>query len=578
MVDYMIDFLKKYNHSILFTGFGLYVVGLPLASARWYFTYLVGLVLVWTLPVNKRYQFFGYAVLVIGVFSKAYVNYISPVINVKTIPIAMYNGDIIQQHEDFSNDLGKMLHEKFADQIDLLLKNPKAEKPEISKAYARIPAQCFLYDFKVSQRFMDSSYVWGLPVNVQNAFVSVPVVLSIKVEKADRGIIWISDWSDGVFFEQKEGEDIKLHTGNKDGVALKDHVGSTFFFPFIHSPKLNWIYIELAPLAVYIPLLLLLAAIFLVNIREISVKFLEHMICLGVSFVTICQIDISFMRISHNDMTSNWPNCSFPYNNLHSICNWIFGGIWDSNAGQAPLWFFVNKLFYSISCFGYLLPILCFWASAWCLLRILREFFKESHVYIIWGILLTAPWLGQRGMGLYAYHSWYILYDSLMLGMPLFLFGFLGYLRNFKVMHGLSWVAACLCNTVVFAGVSCLLLHRHLGRQRFIYLLLSLGLFSLANVSHLGNILSLPMTINEIISLVKIAYNPYFVIFGLIPNIYLAFSKNIDLKRFARAAIVMHGGFLVSSAVPQEAYLACTLSVICGFVYAVSLINKFQTD
>jgi hypothetical protein len=145
-------------------------------------------------------------------------------------------------------------------------------------------------------------------------------------------------------------------------------------------------------------------------------------------------------------------------------------------------------------------------------------------------------------------------------------------------MHGLAWVAACLCNTVVLAGVSCLLLHKHLGRQRFIYLLLSLGLFGLANVNHLGNILSLPMPINGIISLVKIAYNPYFVIFGLIPNIYLTFSKNIDLRRFARAAIVMHGGFLASSSVPQEAYLACTLSVICGFVYAVSLISKFQTD
>ena len=111
----MTGFCKKYNYSILFTVFGLYVAGLPLASARWYLTYLIGLVLVWTLPSNKRYQFFGYAVLAIGVFSKAYVNYISPVINVKTIPIAMYNGAIIQQHEDFPNDLGEMLHEKFSD-------------------------------------------------------------------------------------------------------------------------------------------------------------------------------------------------------------------------------------------------------------------------------------------------------------------------------------------------------------------------------------------------------------------------------------------------------------------------------
>ncbi len=177
MVDYMMSFLKKYNHSILFTSFGLYVAGLPLASARWYFTYMLGLVLVWTLPVNKRYQFFGYTLLLIGVFSKAYINYISPVIDVRTIPIAMYNGAIIQHHEDFPSDLEKILHEKFADQIDILLKNPKAEKPEISKAYTRIPAQCFLYDFKVSQRFMDSSYVWCLPANVQSTFVSVPVVL-----------------------------------------------------------------------------------------------------------------------------------------------------------------------------------------------------------------------------------------------------------------------------------------------------------------------------------------------------------------------------------------------------------------
>lgn len=578
MFNASVGFLKKYNHSILFTVFGLCVAGLPLASARWYFTYLVGLVLVWALPVNKRYQLFGYTLLIIGVFSKAYVSYISPVLNIKSIPIAMYNGAIIQQHEDFPNDLTKILHEKFADQIDIFLKDPKAEKPEISKAYSRIPTQCFLYDFKVSQRFMDSSYVWGLPINVQSAFASVPVVFAVQVKKADLGVIWVSDWSEGIFFEQKEGEDIKLHTGNKEGIALKDHVGSTFFFPFFHSAKLNWIYIELAPLAVYIPLLLLFAAIFLVNVREISVKFLEHIICLSISFLTICQVDLSFIRISHNDMTGNWPNCNFPYNDLHSMANWIFGGIWDSNAGQSSLWFIINKLFYSISCFGYLLPILCFWASAWCLLRILREFFKEPHAYIIWGILLTTPWLGRKGMGLHTYHAWYILYDSLILGMPLFLFGFLGYLRNFKVMHGLAWVAACLCNQVVFAGVSCLLLHKHLGRQRFIYLVLTIGLFGLANMNHLKNILSMPININEITNLVRIAYNPYFVIFGLIPNIYFAFNKNIDLRRFARAAIVMHGGFLASSAVPQEAYLACTLSIICGFVCAVSLIRKFQKD
>lgn len=565
MANYVIKLFQKYTHSILFSCLGLYITGWPLASARWYIAYLVGLVLVWTLPYNKKYQFLGYLTLVIGILAKAYVGYISPIINVKVIPIAMYEDTMIQNCKDIPDELTKILHQKFAEELDLSLKTPKINKPIIKEIQDySLTRQPFLYDAMVNYGLLDHLHLWSLPFDIHRAFnYSAPLLLAINVEKADRGKIWFGDWQDNVFFEYDSVKGIKTHINSQDGITLKECIGHTFFMPFIFSTtKPSWVYIELAPLAVYIPLLLLLAAILMADIKEINSTFSEHIICLTIAFITICLADI-------------WPKHIIPYANLHSIVNWIFKGTWDSQVGQASVWFVVNKLFYYTGNFGYLLPMLCFWASAWCMLQILKILLKEPYVYITWGIILTTPWLANKGMGLHIYHYWYMLYDSLMLGAPLFLFGLIGYMQKFKISHGFAWVAASLCNQVILAGVICLLIHKHLGRQRFIYLALTIALFVLVNINQL-NALIVPMTINQIINVVKMSYHPAFIAIGLIPNILLTFSDNIVFRRFARMALFMHGGFVASTIVYQEAYLACTLSLICGFIYVEYLIEKFR--
>ena len=620
----MISLPLKYLHAIIFTIMGGYVTGWPLASARWYLAYLFGLVLIWTLPLNKRSQFWGYAVLAIGVLAKAYVGYITPGITVQTVPIAMYKGQLAQHHSSFSKELTKVVHANFAKDIDIFSKNPKALPPITTiapKGDEPIPKRfqdlgrrssiedrsvqlvhedqrCdeqrtqslkgegyILYDFRVGYNFIDRSKIWTLPVDVQKAFTTVPVALAIQVNQADHGIIWPSDWKNCVFFEQKSDQTIQTHKGSPNGVVLKDHIGSTLFFPLIDSPKPGWIYIALCPWAAYIPLLVLLAAILLVNFTHFSACTLEHLICLSFAFITIC----------HNDLHPYWPFCSFPYDSLHSLSNWIHEGIWDSHAGQAPLWYLVNKLFYPISYFGYVLPMLCFWTSAGALLQLLREFFKPSQSYIIWGILLAGPWLARQGIGLHVFRPWHTVYSSLMLGAPLFLIGLRGYIRDFKQCHGIAWVAASLCNPAILAGVSGLLLHKHLGRQRFIYLVASLGLCTLGSFNHLFSadmLLSNPVTaffltkhyftsfeslgpILDVCYFIRNAYQPFFIIFGLIPNICMAFSKDISWKRFARACLIMHGGFIISANISQEAYLACTLSSVCSFIYLVPYYERF---
>lgn len=558
MENYAIKLFQKYAHSIVFSIIGLFIAGWPLASARWYLTYLIGLVFVWTLPSNKKYQMFGYIVLIIGTAAKGYVEYISPKINTKIIPIAMYEGDFIQSNNEISANLKKCLSERFSEDIDLALQTTKITAPKITEmhdfGHSKKP---FLYDVTANSKLLDLANLWGLPPIVRNA---PSFILKITIEKSNKEKIWFHDWKNNTFFEEDQHHNIKTHVKPNSRIELKE--GHSFYLPFIAYPQPSWVYIELEPLAVYIPLLLLLAAFLLANVKDVNAKFLEHMTCFVIAFIVICLAD-------------NWPNYNESYINLYPIGNWIFDGAWGAQASQTPVWYIANQMFYYIGSFGYLFPILCFWASSWCILQILRELFSEDYVYIAWGIILTTPWLARNGMGLQAYHQWYVLYNSLMLGMPLFLFGMIGYMRTFNAMHGIAWIAASLCNVVILFGVTCLLIHKHLGRHRFIYLAITLILFALANIQHFNNFMH-PMKIADLLYTIKLGYKPIFIIMGLVPNTLLAFSKNLTHRRFARASLLMHGGFLASTLVYQEAYLACTLSWICGLIYAEKFVRKIK--
>lgn len=558
------NFWSKNHHAVLFTIVGGYVTGWPLASARYYLAYIFGLMLVWTLPINKLRQSLGWCALAICLLAKTYVGYLTPpILEAQTIPIAMYQGKLISQHSSISEKLTEVLHEHFASNIDLFAKNPKSQPPNASGSINTL--EPILYDFNISPKYVDRSKIWALPVEVQQAFTEAPFILAIKITKANHGIIWRNNWQDEIFFEQKADNTLKSHRDDAPGMILKEHVGSTFFFPFIDSPKYKSVYIEFCPSAIYIPLLLLVAAILLVNFTQFSVRTFEQLICLSFAFITICT----------SDLRASWPNYNLAYASKYSLSNWVHHGIWDNNAGQSPLWYLINKLFYQISYFGYLLPILWYHTAAWALLRLLREFFQPYQVYIIWGILLASPWLAMQGIGLHVYNPWNIAYNSMMLAVPPFLIGLAGYCRNFKPYHGLAWVAASLCNPTISVGISILLLHKHLGRQRFIYLGLSLCLSIIANIHHLISMLALQTDLPTLVSLWKVAYQPFFLILGLIPNLCMSFSKTITLKRFARASLTMHSGFMISAIIPQEAYLACTLSAICSLIYLTSYYEYF---
>ncbi len=591
-----ITFLISSNiHAIIFSISGTYVTGWPLASARWYMTYLIGLVLVWTLPkASKRNILIGYGALIFGVFAKSYFLHLTPTIEMQTIPIAMYKEKLIQKHPYVSEKLEILLKTEFKKDIDIVEKNPKALNPghfTIDKSFEPI-----LYDFKILHNWMDKSKTWLIPSYVKATLGEMPFMMVLDIKSAKNGILW----PNATVFEETPDKTIKTYSKmSHQGFVLKDHIGSKFFIPYVKNVKnsdniyvnQNWIYIELNSLSVYIPLILLIAALFLSNVSlfpDRAFKTIEQIICISIAFITICIGDID----------PYWDFCVAPVEKLASLANWIHNGIWSDLASESPLWYGLQKIIYPLGYFGYLMPILYFWVAAWAFLQLIRLFFTPRQSYIIWAILLATPWLARHGMGLHIYKPFYISYNSLMLGVPLFLIGLLGYLKKFSPHHSIAWIMAFFCSPVLAPGIFGLFLHKQIGKYRYAYIAICAGLYLFFNHSSFLNVDKLienPVTAwilsvakNDIshdyfqlmVTYLIQSHTPFFIICSFIPTVFMAFSQNLEWKKLARVSLIMHGAFLFDGTSVQDAYLACTLSTLCAtiilFPYYERLLFGYQ--
>lgn len=612
MIDKIRSILSPKLPAAVFTFAGALITGWPLMSARWYMTYLIGLVLVWTLPLSKKYQVYGYAALVLGCIAKGYFLYLTPFIEVESIPIPMYKGNFIQYHPNISGKFEELFLKEFDKDIDLFKRDPQIFEKNgkdfegyIKDKKISLKKQTFepvVFDFKILQPWLDHSKTWMIPNEVRSTFGEMPMVLKLHIKKAHHGTLWPV----GTIFEEKPDGTIITHPKVYNlGFFCNHYVGTTFYVPYVKNVKdsngnflnQNWVYIEVAAWSVYLPLILLVASLLLCDLSAFpnnATRTIEQLICLSFAFFTICISDIDPV----------WNDCSAAFENLFNLTHLIHNVSLKYLAYSSPLWYFLNKAVYPIAHFGYLFPILCFWIAAWGFLQLVRLFFTAQQSYIIWALLIATPWFARQGIGLHVYRPLYISYNSLILGMPLFLIGLLGYFRTFTLFHGVLWIMTCLCSPVTASAILALFLHKNTGKSRFWYmgiigiLLLACYIFEwsyamdykshgqgfgfLCDPLDQENVTSGPLC-NWIFSIpekgifniffykyfnfLTTAYKPFFILCALIPNLLLAYSKNALHKSIAWVALIMHGAFLFDGKSTHDVYLACTLSAVCATIY-----------
>jgi hypothetical protein len=579
----ILNFLKVNWHAVIFSILGLFITGLPIASAKSYICYVIGMVLVWTIPaiscVFRKYLAAFLATIL--VVAKGYYIYLQPKLEVQVFPILTYQNQLIVKNSLVSDALLDNLSKRFKKSTEVSEISPIAKPEKFSEFNYAV--QPIILELLYSYRYLDLVDAWGTPSNI-TSLMGLPVVLSMHVVKPGKAVFY----AQGNFYLNNSNGGIDSLIGDgKIAYELERFEGKTFFFPFINAQDSNWLYIGVWEYGAYLPFVLLIFAFLLCaweSLQTSSQKFITHMTAIGISITVVLLENLNNLYMG---------SASVPVKN-YEFYNGMFGGVSD-HFNFSPLWFVINKFFKGIIDISMLLPLLCIYFASLTFLQVLKKLFTEKTAYIVWAILLATPLLMFYNFGLHTFRFLLITHNPLLLGMPLFLYGLCGYLDKFKNQHGVVWLLASLCHPMLGVVVCALLFHKHLPKQRYIYLVLCacIYLFFVKNILFdSGNIFDNPFTKWLLITMKFGAKNTYsldainylsrsysvlLVIFALIPNVIVAlFAKSTVWRLFARAVIIMHIMWFFDGTTSDDLFLASTLSAVAAIHFYQQFFERYS--
>lgn len=579
----ILNFLTINWHAVIFSVLGLFITGLPIASAKAYICYVIGMVLVWTVPAvtcSVRKYLAAFVAIILFV-AKGYYLYLQPKLEVQVFPILTYQNQLIVKNSAVSDALLDNLYKRFKKSIEVSEISPSIKPEKFSEFnYA---TQAITSELLYSYRYLDLVDAWGVPSNITSV-MGLPVILSMHVVKPGKAVVY----AQGNFYLNNSSGGIDSLIGDgKIAYDLNRFEGKTFFFPFINFQDSNWLHISVWEYGAYLPFLLLIFAFLLCaweSLQTSSQKFITHITAMGISITLILLENLNNLYMG---------SASVAIKN-YEFYNGLFGEMLGHFA-DSPLWFVVNKFCKGIIDISMLLPLLCIYVASLTFLQVLKKLFTEKTAYIVWAILLATPWLMFYNFGLHTFRFLLITHNPLLLGMPLFLYGLCGYLDKFKNQHGVVWLLAALCHPMLGAVVCVLLLHKHLPKQRYIYLALCtcIYLFSVKNALFSdGNIFDNPLTqwlfismkfgakntdTADLVNYLSRSYSILVVIFALIPNVIVAFfAKSTVWRLFARAVIVMHVMWFFDGTTSDDLFLASTLSVVAAIHFYQPFFERYS--
>ena len=579
-----LNFFQPNWHAVTFTILGLLVTGLPLASSRLYMCYVMGLVLVWTIPpitcVVRKYLagFMAICLLV----AKGYYIYLQPKLEVQVFPIATYNQQLVVSNSNVSESLLNNLTTRFKKYIEISEKLPGV-KPEKFSNFNNAK-QSINTDFLYSYKHLDLVDSWGAPSNI-SSLMSIPVVLAMHVEKGGEAKLFAQT---NFYVKHTNGLIDSLAGDGKTSYALTSFEGKTLFFPFIDAQDSHWLYLSVWEYGVYIPFLLLIFACVICaweKLKTNAVKFIQHTTAMGISIFVVLLENL-------NPLYLGTASVAVKNNQFYQGLN---DGFSSHSFIEAPLWFLVNKIFKGIIDLSILLPLVCIYFTAFVFLQLLKKLFKEKMAYIVWAVLLTTPWFMFYNFGLHTFRFLLITHNPLMLGAPLFLFGVMGYLEKFNHQHGIAWLLASLCHPMLGSVVCVLLLHKHLPKQRYVYFAFCIGFYLFFAKDRLltaDNLSENPLlnwflmtlqssyqkssTVNAL-NYLNQAYSTLLFLFAVIPNLILAIKEDNNIWRlFARSVILMHAMWFFDGNCGEDLFLANTLSVLVALHFYQPFYKRYS--
>lgn len=580
----ILNFLKQNWHAVIFTILGLLITALPLASSRLYMCYVMGLVLVWTIPpitcVVRKYLsgFMAICLLV----AKGYYIYLQPKLEVQVFPIATYNQQLVVSNSGVSESLLNNLVTRFKKYIEISEKLPGVKPDKFSNF--NNSKQSINTDFMYSYKHIDLIDSWGVPSNI-SSLISIPVVLSIHVINGGKAHFFAQT---NFYVNNINGSIDSLSGDGKTSHELSKFEGKTLFFPFIDAQDSHWLYLSVWEYGVYIPFLLLIFACVICaweKLKTNAVKFIEHTTAMGISIFVALLETLNPLYLGTSSIAVK--NYQF-YSGLHD-------GFASHNFVEAPLWFLLHKALKGIIDLSILLPLVCIYLAAFVFLQLLKKLFEEKMAYVVWAVLLVTPWFMFYNFGLHTFRFLWITHNPLILGTPLFLFGLIGYLEKFKHQHGVAFLLAALCHPMLGSIICVLLLHKHLPKQRYVYLALCAGLylfFAKDRLLSADNILENPilawflMTLKaghqklyatNAINYLSQAYSILVVLFAVIPNAILGLKEsNTTWRLFSRCVIAMHIMWFFDGNSSEDLFLANTLSVLVALRFYQPFYQRYS--
>src|SRR3989338_10092410 len=340
----ILNFLNINWHAVIFSVVGLFITGLPIASAKSYICYVIGMVLVWTIPA-VTYSFRKYLaafVAIILLVAKGYYLYLQPKLKVQVFPILTYQNQLIVKNSSVSDALLDNLSKRFKKTIEVSESSPTIKPEKFSEFnYA---TQTITSELLYSYRYLDLVDAWGAPSNVTSV-MGLPVVLSMHVVSPGKAVFY----TQGNFYLNNSSGGIDSLIGDgKIAYDLERFEGKTFFFPFINAQDSNWLYISVWEYGVYLPFLLLIFAFLLCawnSLQTVAQKFITHITAMGISITVVLLENLNNLYMG---------SASIAVKN-YAFYNGLFGGMSD-HFMRSPLWFMINKFCNGIIDISILLP------------------------------------------------------------------------------------------------------------------------------------------------------------------------------------------------------------------------------